>query len=76
MVGLTAKEKVDLNQAILEYLIKNGFNQSASSFQEEAKVEMSQAKVVSVAKTDVLERKWKGLAKLKKENLALEKLNK
>ena len=32
--------------------------------------------VTSVVKKDVLERKWKGLAKLKMENIALEKLNK
>jgi len=31
--------------------------------------------VTSAIKTDVLERKWKSLAKLKKENIALEKLN-
>ena len=32
--------------------------------------------MTSAIKKDVLERKWKGLAKLKMENLALEKLNK
>ena len=32
--------------------------------------------MTSVVKKDVLERKWKGLAKLKMENIALEKLNK
>ena len=30
-------------------------------------------KTTSIVKTDVLERKWKGLAKLKMENIALEK---
>ena len=29
MVGLSAKEKVELNGAILEYLINNGFQKTA-----------------------------------------------
>ena len=29
MVGLTVKEKQELNSAILEYLIKNGFKATA-----------------------------------------------
>lgn len=37
---------------------------------------LSNEPVTSAIKKDVLERKWKGLAKLKMENIALEKLNK
>ena len=73
MVVLTAKEKSELNTAILEYFIKNGFQATAKQFQDEAAVESPNDKVTSIVKTDVLERKWKGLAKLKMETIALEK---
>lgn len=73
MVVLTAKEKQELNTAILEYLLKNGYKLAAAQFQEEASVEAPSEEVTSIVKTDVLERKWKGLAKLKMETIALEK---
>lgn len=76
MVGLTTKEKGELNTAILEYLIKNNYAETAKQFETEANVALSKEPVTSAIKKDVLERKWKGLAKLKMENIALEKLNK
>ena len=76
MVGLTTKEKTELNTAILEYLVKNGYEETAKQFENEANVALSNEPVTSAIKKDVLERKWKGLAKLKMENIALEKLNK
>lgn len=38
MVGLTSKQKEELNQAILEYLIKNNFTNAAEHFAEEANI--------------------------------------
>ena len=76
MVGLSAKEKVELNSAILEYLINNGFQETAEKFEIEAQVQKPEKPNNKVYKKDILEKKWKGLAKLKIENMALEKLNK
>lgn len=36
MVALTQKQKEELNQAIIEYLVNNKFEQSAAAFQVEA----------------------------------------
>ena len=35
MVGLTSKQREELNSAIHEYLVKNKFSQSAQAFAEE-----------------------------------------
>ena len=39
MVGLTPKQKEDVNFAVLEYLMKTSYDQSAKVFAEEAKVD-------------------------------------
>lgn len=39
MVGLTSKQREELNLAIHEYLIKNRFTSAASIFAEEAGIE-------------------------------------
>ena len=39
MVGLTPKQKEDVNFAILEYMMKNQFDQSVKIFTEEAGVD-------------------------------------
>ena len=38
-MGLTAKQQEDMNFAILEYLMKQGFNESANAFTKEASVD-------------------------------------
>lgn len=38
-MGLTAKQQEDVNFAILEYLMKQGFKESVDTFTKEAKVD-------------------------------------
>lgn len=70
MVGLTSKQKDELNAAIHEYLLKNKFTHSAELFAEEANVgHAGQGKTSALGNgliTNVLEKKWSSLAKLKK----------
>lgn len=74
MVGLTTKQKEELNVAILEYLIKCNYTATAEAFQEETKValpvDFSQQ---SSLKKDLLEKKWTSVVRLKKQVLELEK---
>ena len=62
MVGLTAKQKEELNVAIHEYLLKSRYTQAAAMLAEEAAITASPGDL-----KDILERKWTSLAKLKKE---------
>ena len=77
MVGLTSKQRDELNSAILEYLVKNKFEQSAQHFANEASVakDTKDNSSSSVMK-DILEKKWTSIVKLKKQVMELEKLNK
>lgn len=70
MVGLTTKQKEELNSAIYEYLVKHKYPQAASVLANEAAISAS-----SQLK-DILERKWSSVAKLKKEVDELTKQNK
>lgn len=65
---LTSKQKEDLNQAILEYLLRNNFKQSAAIFQEETAVDASSLMAETKShKRDVLENKWTIIAKQTKK---------
>lgn len=75
MVGLTTKQKDELNVAILEYLIKHGFTQAAQHFSDEAGVEPPGADTPSMKK-DLLEKKWTSVVRLKKQVMELEKQSK
>ena len=70
MVGLTPKQKEDVNFAVLEYLMKASFDQSAKVFAEEATVDYEGYLKASTSPPqlmkDILERKWTSIARLKK----------
>lgn len=80
MVGLTSKQKEELNHAIHEYLVKNKFLQSAQIFAEETGIDadggLQNSSASGTLIKDVLEKKWTSVAKLKKQVMELEKQNK
>lgn len=59
---------------MLEYLLKQGYQESAEKFKEEANVKAVEEK--SAAHKDLLEKKWTSVVRLKKQVMELEKLNK
>lgn len=78
MVGLTSKQRDELNVAIHEYLVKNKFTTSAQIFAEEAGLDDDDSSKNGKASSglgikDVLEKKWTSVAKLKKQVMELEK---
>ena len=71
---LTAKQKEELNSAILEYLQKNKYILAAEQFAKEADVKYAdESTSSSSAMKDILEKKWTSLVKLKKQVMELEK---
>ena len=74
MVGLTPKQKEELNQAIYEYLVKNKYAQAASSFIQDTGIATDDPN--SRGLKDILENKWTAVVKLKKQVIELEKQNK
>jgi len=76
-VGLNPKQQEDLNFAILEYLQKQKFEQSAQAFAQEASVDFQGYLKTSTTPPsllkDVLERKWTSIARLKKQVMDLER---
>lgn len=67
MVGLTTKQKEELNLAILEYLNKNKFKNAAEQFADEAGISPDDKNnSSSITMKDILEKKWTSLVKLKK----------
>ena len=72
MVGLTSKQKDELNTAIIEYLVHNKYMGSAEQFQREAGASLPPA-TTDQTKIDILEKKWTSLARLKKQVWDLEK---
>ena len=71
MVGLTTKQREELNLAIHEYLIKQKYTDVAQLFAEEVKLKtdggMANGSSSGINMKDILERKWTSIAKLKKE---------
>lgn len=72
MVGLTSKQKDELHTAILEYLIKNNFEQAAEAFRHESGASEPDQGASSIKK-DLLEKKWTSVVRLKKQVMELEK---
>lgn len=72
MVGLTTKQKEELHTAILEYLIKGGFPQTAEAFRNESGASEPDEGTSSI-KRDLLEKKWTSVVRLKKQVMELEK---
>jgi len=75
MVGLTTKQKEELHTAILEYLIKNDFSETANIFRQEAGAAEPDEGTSSIKK-DLLEKKWTSVVRLKKQVMELEKQTK
>jgi len=65
---LNKSDKEDLNKAILEYLYKNGYKEAHDLFIEEAEIDTNDD---SPMKRNILETKWKSVAKLKRQILQL-----
>lgn len=72
---IAAKQNDELNAAVLEYLLKHGYEETAAKFREEAGAKESDEKK-SDFKKDLLEKKWTSVVRLKKQVMELEKLNK
>ena len=68
-MGLTKGDKEELNKAILEYLYTNGYKDSHDTFIAEAEIDTEED---TSAHRKILETKWKSVARLKKQVLALE----
>ena len=67
MVGLTPKQKEELNSAIYEYLIKHKYAQAATVFDEETGAQATfQQSQSSGGMKDILENKWTTVVKLKR----------
>lgn len=67
---LTEKQKEEVNKAILEYLLNNGYTQTSEYFEVEAKVAYSPPK--SAYMKDILEKKWLSIISLSKKVMELE----
>ena len=70
---IKAKQKVDLNFAIQQYLLKEGHNKAAETFAKEANVDHDAYLATSTQPPallkDILERKWTSIARLKKQEM-------
>lgn len=67
MVGLTNKQKDELNAAVLEYLVKQNYKATAEKFSSEASLKMpDETAKQSTLKNDILEKKWTSVVRLKK----------
>ena len=65
---LTKSDKEELNKAILEYMYQNGYKDSHDTFLQETNVDLSSD---TASKRNILETKWKSVAKLKKQIMHL-----
>jgi len=72
MVGLTTKQKDELNTAIIEYLVHNKYFDTADNFKRESNAALPPP-TTDQTKIDILEKKWTSLARLKKQVWDLEK---
>jgi len=68
-MGLTKDQKEELNKAILEYMFNNGYQTAYDAFLEDSEVDPSDD---SKRAKNILETKWKSVARLKRQVLALE----
>lgn len=65
-MALTKKDKDELNKAIAEYLYNSGFGTSYDSFLTEAEIDAGDN---LASQRNILQTKWKLVAKLKKQIL-------
>lgn len=68
-MGLTKDQKVELNKAILEYLFNNGYKNAYDSLIQDAEIDVDDD---GKRTKNILETKWKSVAKLKRQVLSLE----
>ena len=68
---LTAKQKEELNRAILEYLINNDYKQAAEVFGTEAQTVFNKETNKGVM-SNILEKKWVSVVRLQKKIMDLE----
>lgn len=66
MVGLTPKQKEELNNCIYEYLKKNKLNKAAEQFAEDAGIDVESLDTNKSSINDLLEKKWTSVVRLKK----------
>jgi len=76
MLGLTPKQKEELNQAIHEYLLKNRYSQCAEYFEKEANIQFQDSSGGTQnnqrsSQKNILESKWKSVISLKKQEMEL-----
>lgn len=67
-MGLSQKQKEELNRAIADYLISNGYTKTLSEFQKEAEVSSE----IENKYAGLLEKKWTSVIRLQKKVLDLE----
>jgi len=65
---LSEKQKVELNQAIAEYLVTNGYHVACKEFCREANLNLNE----NVERKDQLEKKWTSVIRLQKKVMDLE----
>lgn len=68
-MGLTKDQREELNKAILEYMFANGYQNAYDAFIEDSGVDPEDD---SIKAKNMLETKWKSVARLKRQVLALE----
>jgi len=66
---LTKSDKEELNKAILEYLYTNGYKNAYDALVTDAEVNVQDD---TTSQRNILETKWKSVARLKRQVLALE----
>lgn len=72
-MALTDKEKEDINRAIYEYLVNQGFEKTADTFKDECPSQV--ARSVPSEQPNILARKWVTIVSLNKKILQLEQEN-
>ena len=80
MVGLTQKQREDVNYAIHEYFVRNNYTKSIEAFTLESGLDaegyLKSTTTPSSLLKDILDRKWTSIARLKKQVMELEENNK
>ena len=66
VLGLTSKQKDELNNAILEYLVKHDYTNAAEGFSKDTGLKIPEVSNERGVRKDVLEKKWTSIVKLKK----------
>src|SRR3990167_11036203 len=72
-MALTDKEKEDINRAIYEYLVNQGFEKTSDTFKEECPSQVTRS--APSEQPNILARKWVTIVSLNKKILQLEQEN-